>query len=252
MDPTSTYLFILIAELLAIYVKNSKDIRSLNVLGTRVLISQLADDSTLFLSDAEQIPVAINLVSRFSKASGLQLNLKKCELIALHNHAESHLFNIPLKNEIKYLGIVITKDPKIREKRNLIDNMKKKSKYFKYVGSKGYLYIWKNSHTESEALSRLIYLAFSLSISDSWIKDINQIQYKFIWKNKHHYIRKSDVVKPINEGGLNVMDFDVMNGTLKLRWLQAFLRNKHSAWFSFSSKIFDSLGGIDFLLRCDF
>ncbi len=125
MDPTSTYLFILIAELLAIYVKNSKDIRSLNVLGTRVLISQLADDSTPFLSDAEQIPVAINLVSHFSKASGLQLNLKKCELIALHNHAESHLFNIPLKNEIKYLGIVITKDPKIREKRNLIDNMKK-------------------------------------------------------------------------------------------------------------------------------
>ncbi len=45
--------------------------------------------------------------------------------MALHNHAESHLFNIPLKTEIKYLGIVITKDPKIREKRNLIDNMKK-------------------------------------------------------------------------------------------------------------------------------
>ncbi len=52
-------------------------------------------------------------MSHFSKASGLQLNLKKCELMALHNHAESHLFNIPLKTEIKYLGIVITKDPKI-------------------------------------------------------------------------------------------------------------------------------------------
>ncbi len=45
--------------------------------------------------------------------------------MALHNHAESHLFNIPLKTEITYLGIAITKDPKIREKRNLIDNMKK-------------------------------------------------------------------------------------------------------------------------------
>ncbi len=55
-DPTSPYLFILIAELLAIYVKNSKDIRPLNVLGTPVLISQLADDTTLSLSDAEQIP----------------------------------------------------------------------------------------------------------------------------------------------------------------------------------------------------
>ncbi len=106
-------------------MKNSKDIRPLNVLGTQLLISQLTDDTTLFLSDAEQIPVAINLVSHFSKASGLQLNLKKSELMALHNHAESHLFNIYLKNVIKYLGIVISKDPKIREKRNLIDNMKK-------------------------------------------------------------------------------------------------------------------------------
>ncbi len=167
--------------------------------------------------------------------------------MALHNHAESHLFNIPLKNEIKYLGIVITKDPKIREKRNLIENMKK---------SQNILHMWVQRDIsiygriiiqKSEALSRLIYPAFSLSLSDSWIKDINQIQYK----NKHHYIRKSDV-KPISEGGMNVIDFDVMNGTLKLRWLQAFLRNKHSVWFSISSKMFDSLGGIDLLLRCDF
>ncbi len=105
---------------------------------------------------------------------------------------------------------------------------------------------------KSEALSRLIYPAFSLSLSDSWIKDINQIQYKLIWKNKHHYIRTSDVVKPVCEGGLNVIDFDVMNGTLKLRWLQTFLSNKHAVWLRISSKMFDSLGGIDFLLRCDF
>ncbi len=55
-------------------MKNSKDIRPLNVLGTQLLISQLTDDTTLFLSDAEQIPVAINLVSHFQS---LQLNLKK-------------------------------------------------------------------------------------------------------------------------------------------------------------------------------
>ncbi len=50
-------------------MKNSKDIRPLNVLGTQLLISQLTDDTTLFLSDAEQIPVAINLVSHFSKSA---------------------------------------------------------------------------------------------------------------------------------------------------------------------------------------
>jgi len=124
-DPTSPYLFILIAELLAIYMKNSKDVKPLNVLGSELLTSQLADDTTLFLRDAEQIPAAINLVSHFSKASGLKLNLKKCELMAVHNRTESHLFNIPLKNEVKYLGIVITKDAKTRGKTNLADNITK-------------------------------------------------------------------------------------------------------------------------------
>ncbi len=53
------------------------------------------------------------------------IEFKKSELMALHNHAESHLFNIYLK-KIKYLGIVISKDPKIREKHNLIDMKKVK------------------------------------------------------------------------------------------------------------------------------
>ncbi len=127
-------------------------------------------------------------MSHFSKASGLQLNLEKCELMALHNHAESHLFNIPLKNEIKYLGIVITKDPKIREKRNLIENMKKGQNILNMWVHRDISIFGRFLIQKSEALSRLIYPAFSLSFSDSWIKDINQIQYK----NKHHYIRKSD------------------------------------------------------------
>ncbi len=83
--------------------------------------------------------------------------------MALHDHTESQLFSIPLKNEVKYLGIVITKDPKIRDKINLI--IWKKPKYLKCMGWKkrdisifGRILIQK-----SEALSRLIYPAFSLS-----------------------------------------------------------------------------------------
>lgn len=92
---------------------------------------------------------------------------------------------LSLKNQVKYIQI-ITKDPKMRDKRNLIDNMK----IFKICGLKErYVYIWHNSHTKIPR--------FFSSISDGWMKEMNQIQYKCIWKNKHHYIRNSDVV---NEG----------------------------------------------------
>ncbi len=77
--------------------------------------------------------------------------------MALHNHAESHLFNIPLKNEIKYLGIVITKDPKIREKRNLIENMKKSPNILHMWVQRDISIFGRIIIQKSEALSRLIY-----------------------------------------------------------------------------------------------
>lgn len=130
--------------------------------------------------------------------------------MALHNHTETQLFNIPVKNEVKFLGVVISKDPKVREKINLIDNM---------IKSQNILNLWVQKDLSIFGtivlLSRMIHPAFSSSISDRCIKNLNQMQYKFLWTNKHHYLRKSDIVKPINVGGLNVINFDVMNGSLK-------------------------------------
>lgn len=60
------------------------------------------------------------------------------------------------------------------------------------------------------------------------------------------------MVKPYIEGGGNAIDFDIMNGVLKLKWLKSFLNNPHSIWFFIPSKVFNTLGGIDFLLKCDF
>ncbi len=33
------------------------------------------------------------------------------------------------------------------------------------------------------------------------------------------------------QGGLNVIDFNVMNGVLKLKWLKSFMLNRNSVWF---------------------
>ncbi|MGL4485161.1 MAG: hypothetical protein ACRCUS_09440, partial [Anaerovoracaceae bacterium] len=43
-------------------------------------ISQLTDDTTLFLKDSSQVSVALNILLAFSKASCLNLNINKCEL----------------------------------------------------------------------------------------------------------------------------------------------------------------------------
>lgn len=76
--------------------------------------------------------------------------------------------------------------------------------------------------------------------------------FNFIWRQKAHYIKKSDIIKSYEQGGLNVIDFETINIMLKLKWLQKFLCNENSVWFAVPSAVFRELGGIQFFLKCDY
>ncbi len=48
------------------------------------------------------------------------------------------------------------------------------------------------------------------------------------------------------------MDFSLLNNTFKVKWLIVFLKNSNSIWHAFPSYLFNLIGGIDFLLKCNF
>ncbi len=106
--PISPYLFLLAAQMLCSHIKASS-LKGVTIAEREVIISQLADDTTLFLKDEKQISLAINIIDSFSKASGLCLNIQKCELLAIKDSNKSSVHNIPVK-EKNYLGVLITKD----------------------------------------------------------------------------------------------------------------------------------------------
>lgn len=80
--PVSVYLFLMVAQIFCRYIKSST-IEGISIAGKEILISQLADDTALFLKNSSQVPKALKIIEIFSKASGLSLNLKKCELFSL-------------------------------------------------------------------------------------------------------------------------------------------------------------------------
>ncbi len=80
--PLSPYLFLLVSQIFASYISNS-GLHGISIVDKQILISQLADDTTLFLQDANQVPLALNYIQKFSKASGLFLNLSKCEWMSI-------------------------------------------------------------------------------------------------------------------------------------------------------------------------
>lgn len=154
------------------------------------------------------------------------------ELMTIHELPLTSLYNVSIKKEVKYLGITISKDVERTEIEKKIEKCKlvMNSWLQRDITIFGRILL-----SKIESLSRLIYPGFSLPISSRKIKAINKLNLDFIWRKKYHYIRKNDIIREYEDGGLKAIDFDIMNGVLKLKWLQSFVRNEHSYWFAIPS-----------------
>ncbi len=55
---------------------------------------------------------------------------------------------------------------------------------------------------------------------------------------------------PLIQGGLNVLDFEISNTIFKTKWIQNYIRSK--VWYYIPNIIFEKVGGVEFLLNCNF
>uniref|UniRef100_A0A3B3IJR3 Reverse transcriptase domain-containing protein n=1 Tax=Oryzias latipes TaxID=8090 RepID=A0A3B3IJR3_ORYLA len=249
--PISPLLFIAAAEMLSLLIKHT-DFGKLTVANAEFSISQLADDTTIFLNNLHDIPKILKTIDIFSKASGLKLNLNKCEILPIKPCTLLNAYNIPIKSTVKYLGMHITKNKTDLEKLNVWDKLEKCSTLLNNWAQRDLSIFGRILLTKIESISRFIYPTYSIGVPKQAIKSINQVNFNFIWKRKTHYVKQGTLTKKYEDGGLQAIDFNSLNGTLKINWLKSFIRNQNSIWFIVPNKIFSSLGGIQFLLSCDF
>jgi len=55
-----------------------------------------------------------------------------------------------------------------------------------------------------------------------------------------------------DSGGLNFFDFTMLNSTFKINWIKRFLNNPASIWNFITNYIFSKIGGLNFILLCDY
>lgn len=116
--PCSPFLFLIVVELLSIQIRQSNALQGLKIFEREIRITQLADDTVLFLKNKQQIEIALRIIDTFSNASGLKLNLTKCEILCLYNNKETLMCKIPVKDSVRYLGIHISKNLNYRQIKN--------------------------------------------------------------------------------------------------------------------------------------
>ena len=81
--PLSALLFIIAVEMLSVEIRNNKYIQHLKIGNSIHSLVQLADDTTIFIKNKENLEVVLNILEKMKGASGLKINLEKSNIILL-------------------------------------------------------------------------------------------------------------------------------------------------------------------------
>lgn len=198
---------LLVSELLSLYILHDPQLKGVTIFEREIKIAQLADDTTVFLRNKSQLLYALTLVEQFSEASGLRLNISKCELLAIHECEESFIHNIPVKNTVKYLGIQITKNMRDRQTLNFSGKIIKAKSILNSWLQRDLSMLGRVLLSKADGLSHFVYPSIPLFITDKTVKEINKIFLDFIWKNKPHKLKKEVLSSCKAHGGLNFLHF---------------------------------------------
>lgn len=78
------------------------------------------------------------------------------------------------------------------------------------------------------------------------ITKADTVIFQFLWRNKNHYIKRSQLVKEYDKGGIKAPEFESMVSTFRVNWLKSCLSQPNSMWLHIPRSLFKKIGCLDF------
>ena len=95
-------------ETLAIEIINNKTIEGIFINNREIKLTQLADDTTLFLKNTKSLQCSLNILENFNKCSGLKLNYTKTDVLPIGE--TENLDKYPVKVDNKACCDILQRD----------------------------------------------------------------------------------------------------------------------------------------------
>ena len=241
--PFSPYLFILAVEVLAISIRQNKNISGLIFDGVEVKVSQLADDTNCIVKDEKSLKTLLDTFSLFRSGSGLDINVDKTTARCLGEFTPSNnkLFGLKWTQEpVHTLGVNLTGSeddhyainfrPKIAKMKQLLNSWKCRK-----LSLKG-----KVTVVNSLAISKLVYLSSIIITPQQVYKEVKDLIVDFLWDGGTPKIAYSTLIQGIEKGGLKLVDLELKVKSFSITWVKRLTNLSRGKWKALPRIFYDT------------
>ena len=222
----SSLYFLVIAEILAISLRDNKDIEGITIADIRNLLNQFADDMDIFsLCTEKSIKAIYEELDRFKYQSGFTVSYEKTTLYRIGSlrHSDAEMYNMKeyawSNKDISVLGITIAHEDLVQKNYGtMVDKVKK---VIQAWYNRGLTLLGKIQAVNTLISSLFVYKMMVLpSIPKNIVKNVDNLIRDYLWKGKKSKIAYNILQLPKKEGGLNLVNLEHKDIALKATWPQ--------------------------------
>ena len=231
--PISPYLFIIAVEILANGIRKNLHVKGISVGSTIIKISQLADDTTVFVSDLQSVSNVLEMLEQFKAFSGLKLNLEKTIAKCIGSLEGKKYETLGLKwidGPISTLGITISNNAQFILDNVFYHKLKTFGNILNMWNCRGLSLKGRVTILKSLALPKLLYPMSVLPIPTDVVDLVDNMIIDFIWNKRKPKIKKDVIIQSIENGGIKAPRFATMVEANRLSWIRRLMSDTNAKW----------------------
>ena len=257
-DPKSCYLYNLAVLPMNEYLTKSDEVPRYEVDNQQISPVYFADDMLMLLKgdQIEGIKQTLRKIAEFEKVSGLKLNLKKCEIMAVNCNereiaqlvAETQMKHV---TQMKHLGVIINDEGIVGEEQNIQPIIEKMEEIANQYRTSGSTPIGRSLYATFLLCQRYVHRLQNSILTEQMKEDMNSAIQAMIWTKGRYaedqagyrsHIKQSRLRQPYQYGGLAVPEPSMQSVTIRMGWLRKFRREyQDEGWFIVLSKWLDEV-----------
>ena len=230
-SPSSSLLFILVIETLAIKIRSANDICGISVKDCETKLSLYCDDVTAFVADEQSCQKILDKVVEFGVASGLELNQQKSHFMRLgkSRNSSTPVCGVNHSDTVKILCINFSakKDCRRENIEPAINNINRVLNMWSQrdLTLKGLITVAK-----SLIVSQLTYVMTCSQIEQTELARVQSLIMRFIWRGRPPKVAKTTLMQGVSDGGLKAPDLGLIFRSCRAIWAKRIVCAKEAAF----------------------